>query len=438
VRRLGALLAVAGLCFAACGGNSVLGEAGPTVSDTPATSTTGTAQTTSTTTAVPPTTTTMPPTTTTAVLDVNAGVWARVPPDEAVFGGADYLWIEAVTAGGPGLVAVGHEIVNNDSVAVVWVSPDGLSWTRPPAVRAPGYQRMLSVAAGPSRLVAVGFDGSNAAVWTSADGMTWSQVPHHEALSGGVMWSVMAGGPGLVAVGNDGWFGSSESTAAVWTSPDGFTWTRVPHDDDVFGHPAGGAMNSVAPGGPGLIAVGRDASGGDGDAAVWTSPDGLTWTRVPHDDEVFSDDYGSRMFSVASGGPGLVAVGSADVSPEGDEGNFAALTSLRDAAVWTSPDGLTWTRVPHIEAVFGGHGEQEMRAVVAGGPGLVAVGESDFAAAVWTSPDGLTWTRVPHDEEVFGGDSGQVMFSVVAVGRGLVAVGQDHRNAPVWYWTPDE
>jgi hypothetical protein len=187
-----------------------------------------------------------------------------------------------------------------------------------------------------------------------------------------------------------------------------------------------------------LIAVGRDASGGDGDAAVWTSPDGLTWTRVPHDDEVFSDDYGSRMFSVASGGPGLVAVGSADVSPEGDEGNFAALTSLRDAAVWTSPDGLTWTRVPHIEAVFGGHGEQEMRAVVAGGPGLVAVGESDFAAAVWTSPDGLTWTRVPHDEEVFGGDSGQVMFSVVAVGRGLVAVGQDHRNAPVWYWTPDE
>ena len=45
-----------------------------------------------------------------------------------------------------------------------------------------------------------------------------------------------------------------------------------------------------------------------------------------------------------------------------------------NAAVWTSPDGFTWSRVPHDEAVFGGAGEQKMVSVTGGGLGLVAVG----------------------------------------------------------------
>jgi len=60
------------------------------------------------------------------------------------------------------------------------------------------------------------------------------------------------------------------------------------------------------------------------------------------------------------------------------------------AAVWTSPDGLVWSRVPGDEAVFGGPDNQEMKAVVVGGPGLVAVGldhsDGDDDAAVWVSP----------------------------------------------------
>ena len=48
----------------------------------------------------------------------------------------------------------------------------------------------------------------------------------------------------------------------------------------------------------------------------------------------------------------------------------------------------TWSRVPHDEAVFGGTGDQKMRSVTVGGPGLVAVGEDgsedDFDAAVWS------------------------------------------------------
>ena len=93
-------------------------------------------------------------------------------------------------------------------------------------------------------------------------------------------------------------------------------------------------MFSVTTGGPGLVAVGFDRSGGDRDAAVWTSPDGITWSRVPHDEEVLGGERFQGMRSVTLGGPGLVAVG---LNGPGDDPDT-------DTAVWTSPDGITWSQ----------------------------------------------------------------------------------------------
>ena len=188
------------------------------------------------------------------------------------------------------------------------------------------------------------------------------------------------------------------------------------------------AITSVTHGELGLVGVGADESGGDPDAAVWTSPDGITWSRAPHDEAVFGGEGLQDMKSVITGGPGLVAVGSS----ESDENP--------SAAVWTSSDGITWSRVPHDEAVFGGEDSQEMTSVTAGGPGLVAVGSDASGGvpdgAVWTSPDGITWSRVPHDEVVFGGERFQTMNSVTTGGPGLVAVGSDGPplgpDAAVW------
>ena len=120
--------------------------------------------------------------------------------------------------------------------------------------------------------MAVGWDGSgDAGVWTSPDGVIWSQVPHDEAVFGGdgdqVMWGVTAGGPGLVAVGWD----ESGSDAVVWTSRDGISWSRVPHDEAVFGRRGDQEMLGVAAGGPGLVAVGWDNLGGFTDTAVWVA-----------------------------------------------------------------------------------------------------------------------------------------------------------------------
>jgi hypothetical protein len=138
------------------------------------------------------------------------------------------------------------------------------------------------------------------------------------------------------------------------------------------------------------------------------------------------------MNSVTVGGPGLVAVGGSDPDEfDPDEVPWGYGTV---AAVWTSPDGFRWSRVPHSDAVFGPvvafgvAGSAVMTSVTAGGPGLVAVGEANSFAAVWTSPDGITWSPVFRSERVvqLGNEWAMVhtrMSSVTAGGPGLVAVG---------------
>lgn len=65
-----------------------------------------------------------------------------------------------------------------------------------------------------------------------------------------------------------------------------------------------------------------------------------------------------------------------------------------------------WSRIPYDEAVFGEGVWQSMSGVTVGGPGLVAVGQdtyADWRPGVWTSVDGLSWSRVPDNDAAFGG-----------------------------------
>lgn len=339
--------------------------------------------------------------------------WSRVDLDQEVFGEASGPML-SVTAGGPGLVAVGFTQVDN---APVWTSPDGLDWTPVPLEESPRLEPGLtSVTAGGPGFVAVGYSygapaavksGGLAVVWTSPDGTSWSNVSLDEdGFADAGMLGVTSGGPGVVAVG------FAMDHAAVWTSTDGITWSPVPHDESIFGRDDT-QMSAVTGGGPGLIAVGSRRGPGPDHASVWTSSDGIAWSPVPHDEDVFADV--TQMSSVVAGGPGVVAVGTA-----GD-----------DAAVWTSTDGITWSRVLDDQGVFGGQGDQAMAGVTNGGPGLVAVGSDGTNAAVWTSVDGVAWSRTPHDEDVFGGPADQAMRSVTTSSTGLVAVGLDDPNLTV-------
>jgi hypothetical protein len=360
---------------------------------------------------------------------------------------AAIVFVRTANDDGLGVVTPAHRgpVATTVTTAPLPAVPDGLDGRQPGA-------SVSSVTAGGAGLVAVGSeltDGGeiDGAVWTSADGTTWARVPDEEGVFGGpgiqAIADVTVGGPGLVAVGRSSAVVGSDTyaTAAVWTSADGFTWSRVAHDDGVFGGTTGQPddifrMSAVTTGGPGLVAVG--GRGGESDhvemsgayiadravGAVWTSVDGTTWSRVPYDPSVFGqwDHHGAElsasMRDVTAGGPGLVAVG--DVSRGYGPGN---------GAVWTSADGISWTlAADRIEAMG-------ISGVTVGGPGLVAVGVAmetppvspdvagSLMAAVWTSADGTTWARVPPQPEVLGGPGYQGMSSVHPGGPGLVAIG---------------
>ncbi len=225
------------------------------------------------------------------------------------------------------------------------------------------------------------------------------------------MITVVAGGPGLVALGED----TDRDAVGVWTSVDGLTWARVQNAESIFGS---ATVSRVVAGGPGLVAVGHSNWDRDVEAVVWSSVDGIRWSRVPQDKSVFR----GAMFDVTASDSGLVAVGG------GDQG----------AVAWTSADGIAWSRVPHDETVFGkgdNMGETPaMVGVASRGRELVAVGVSGYLVGVdghpvWTSPDGVAWSRLI-DEGLFD----LSLSGVVAGGPGLVLF----NDYGVWVAAPDE
>jgi len=305
------------------------------------------------------------------------------------------------------------------------------SWYRVSAGAVDEIGMMNSVTVGGPGLVAVGWaqtgDDRDAAVWTSIDGTVWDRVPHDPEVFGGPrnqeMNAVAAGGPGLVAIGYDASPGAG-SHAAVWVSADGLSWQRIPGGDAVFGGAQTVEMAGVVAGGPGLVAVGGLTSVGGYDAAVWTSSDGTVWQRLVHDVEVMGGQGSQVMADVVAFGERLVAVGA--------DGPADA----QHAAIWVSADSLVWERVPHRPEIFTEPGMTGgMAAVAVGGPGLVAVGHFDDGesghgghAAVWTSRDGVHWERIIDAGEEFGGRGAPKMVGVMGTASGLVAVGSTHED----------
>ena len=228
----------------------------------------------------------------------------------------------------------------------------------------------------------------------SFDGSAWSKVSAFVGPSGEEPVRFATIGGRLVGVGSVYVSANpADYGGRVWTSPTGGAWTQVP-DASVF---AKGQMNDIVLGPHGLVAVGAAQSGSElgTDAAVWTSPDGLKWTRLPSQPD-FAD---ASMFTVVGSSSGLVAAG------QGAQG----------AAVWTSTDGIRWVRVAaaptlHAAVIYG---------AASGRLGLVAVGYGHDNAVIWTSPDATTWTRVPDAPTFAKAQAG----AVAVVGDAVVVVG---------------
>ncbi|MDP3851872.1 MAG: PKD domain-containing protein [Luteolibacter sp.] len=169
--------------------------------------------------------------------------------------GGDYTATLRVSDGHGGLTVLTHNLTVTDSSRVFTQRTSGTT------------NSLLAVAANDTVAVAVG--GTGGVIRTSTDGVTWTtrSVPEFggNLTFRGAVWD----GAKFIIVGTDynltapaGWQG------AIYTSPDGITWTRrygsTNRNDD---------LQAVASDGTGAVAVGNSGT-------VLTSADGLTWSPV--------------------------------------------------------------------------------------------------------------------------------------------------------------
>lgn len=227
----------------------------------------------------------------------DGGTWRRVDGG-AAFEGAQIIRAIAVEGG---LVAVGS--APGADAGVAWLSADGTTWER--IAHSPALDRafLWTVARTPAGLVAGGWrradGGFEAALWTSPDGLAWTLEPPLPGGSGRQVRGIAVADRTLVAVGD-----SLENRAAVaWVAPvarlgEAAEWRQVAESSF-----ADAALVQVTAGGPGFVAVGAR---GTGDAGIWTSTDGESWSLVPID-ALFEDAY---LTSIAATPERLVAAGA--------------------------------------------------------------------------------------------------------------------------------
>lgn len=374
------------------------------------------------------------------------------------------------------------------TTTTVLVTPTRLeiTWSQAPTQPAFGLDDVVrSVVEGGTGLVAVGgewtneYDDYQAVVWTSVDGTTWARAAVERFED--VLSDVAVGSAGFVAVSNEGSRLNDSDDPPILFSEDGESWARIPSDTAAF--PPGAWITAVTDGGPGYVAVGAvkvDSPDGISEASIWSSTDGVSWTRV---DQAPGEGYeSSAIHDIVNTGSGLVAVGTAEES-EGSTG------PQDDLLVWTSSDGMVWERkalsserglvvavTAHDEAVvaIGYEGNfltawvaadasrafsaQRMPgtsfdfpfAILADGDRLLAVGVRFTGmswAMAWTSQDGgTTWYEVTREsnssEGLFGDPNDQRpagFRGITAFGDGFVAVGgTGNGSAPVWIGTWNE
>lgn len=263
--------------------------------------------------------------------------------------------------------------------------------------------RLRAIAASDSMLVIGGSVGGSAALWTSTDRMTWQRVPHDKAVFGGPgdqqVTAIVPWRDGFVAAGEV--HGASDfdpkTVAAIWISKDGTTWTRVPHDEKVFGGRGRQTMNAIAASDDRLVIVGFDEEGpccidakSDHDIAVWTSANGIDWSKRTRG--------GGQMNAVARTPTGFLGVGH--------------------RGVWTSADGTRWERTAPSDVA---NDDTTLLGVVPTRSGIVAVGLESDRPAAWTSPDGATWAGASIDASITDGDV-RLLRSVASSDSGLAAV----------------
>jgi len=293
------------------------------------------------------------------------------------------LAVNAVAAAGRQQVAVGSA----NGFPAAWVSADGgHGWRRatgatPPVLTRPGIQQLTSITHGRTGWLAVG--GVTAAapehpvVIGSADGRVWSAADGEPAFTESGLFTAQAaaGRDGYVIVG---WqlVTPARTIGAAWWSAGLTGWLRA--GDAVAGALDGAGstqMLAVTATANGFLAAGAHGSR----PAVWSTPDGRTWTQADLPLPAMATQ--AVLQHVAADGRVVVAAGVARTA-----------TGQVPFAARSADGGRTWTE----SALPVPAGTAQVSALAAAGGSFTVTGTfgarpGEQDVVVWTSPNGSTW-----------------------------------------------
>jgi hypothetical protein len=197
---------------------------------------------------------------------------------------------------GNGLYVAGSEY------RTVWVSSDGITWTNPaPELSVRPYSALVNdiIYANGLFVAAAGYEGS---ILTSSNGINWRVINLATNEDDYIYWQG-------VAYGNGTYVAVAPGRAAA--SPDTVTWQTIGLGWEAY-------FRSVAFGNGKFVASGQDG--------FWLSGDGLDWVRSAlHDSTVRQIAFGAGYF--------VAAVGYDEIG-----------SVRRESFIWTSSDGVNWTR----------------------------------------------------------------------------------------------
>jgi hypothetical protein len=301
-------------------------------------------------------------------------------------------------------------------------SPVALSWRAVSLPAAgPGDPVVRDVTVCDGRWYAAGgsvtADAATPAIWSSPDGVTWSPLPLRPVSLYGrmsVLSAVACHGDTVVAVGAAAGGAHGNPRTATWVGTAAAGLAESPTPFELFGGDAAVGVGPLTAGARGwLIGGGWVDQDGHPGAAVWWSADGSSFQRVDGDPVLESGGSGSRVLQAVLGVPdGFVSAGS--YAPGGG--------GPRQPQVWRSTDGTHWRsdEVPVPDA------DAEAQAVTEVPDGLLAAGVYGAAFGAWRR-DATGWHFMGTFGRLAGTALPRVTDLVEVAGRDLLVAGDGTR-----------
>jgi peptidoglycan hydrolase-like protein with peptidoglycan-binding domain len=235
-------------------------------------------------------------------------------------------------------------INNMSSPHDIWSSPDGITWTlinpNPPFDNyyAPfisdfvGYFEYRATVLGDKIYVIGGKPDNNnhAVVWSSPDGINWTVETASAPFENRVLFSLVTHNGVMYVIGGCYDMNSNGNTG-VWSSSDGVNWTQLnsnpPFTIYLADAKAISYNNTIYLLGGSFQSVTNGYSSKD----VWSSPDGITWTKIS-----------SNLPSIPAGFTGFSA---RDVVVANNK-LWLSNTAFGNVSniMWSSTDAINWTQ----------------------------------------------------------------------------------------------